>query len=199
MSGENSSVLRQIWNSPYTFWALLSMPAAVLLLGAAGDGSISHILNPTGEFAARFLIVALMIKPLLMLFPRSSALRWLMQRRRYLGVAAFGYAALHALTYISREGTLAKMIGELGELGIWTGWLAFMIFVPLVLTSNNQSVRYLGRKWKSLQRWVYAAAVFTLVHWMFVDFEFGPALIQFGPLAALEGWRFLGARREITA
>ena len=124
-----------------------------------------------------------------MLFPRVNVLRWLMQRRRYLGVAAFGYAALHLIAYLTKEGSLARVLGELGELGIWTGWLAFMIFIPLALTSNNQSIRFLGRKWKSLQRWVYAATVFTLAHWMFVKLEFGPALVQFTPLMALEGWR----------
>ena len=190
MSSEHKSALRQIWNSPYTFWALLSLPAALFLAGAVNDGSIKHILNPTGEFGARFLIIALMLTPLMMLFPKSSALRWLMQRRRYLGVAAFGYAALHGLAYVAREGTLAKIIPELGQFGIWTGWLALAIFIPLALTSNHASVRFLGRKWKQLQRWVYAAAVLTLAHWMFIDFEFGPALVQFGPLIALETWRF---------
>lgn len=199
MSSENSSTLRQIWNSSYTFWALLSLPAALFLAGAANDGNIRHILNPTGEFGARFLIITLMITPLLMLFPKSSALRWLMQRRRYWGVAAFAYAALHGLAYVAREGTLAKIIGELGEFGIWTGWLALAIFIPLALTSNHASMRFLGRKWKSLQRWVYAAAVFTLAHWMFVEFEPAPALVQFGPLIGLEAWRIWGPTPAIAA
>ena len=43
--------------------------------------------------------------------------------------------------------------------------------------------------WQPLQRWVYAAAVLTLVHWMFVHNHFGPALVHFVPLALLQAYR----------
>ena len=63
------------------------------------------------------------------------------------------------------------------------------VFLPLGLTSNDKSMRLLGRRWKSLQRFVYLAAAATLVHWLFVHNNIGPALVHFVPLALLETYR----------
>ena len=182
-------MLEKIWNSPYTFWALLALPSIGMINGALAGEDLEKLLHPTGEFAARFMIIAMMLTPLKMLFPRSRALQWLMRRRRYLGVAAFGYAGLHTLYYIVDLGSMSAVLREFTELGIWTGWLAFAIFVPLALTSNDWSVRVMGSGWKTLQRFTYGAALATLAHWIFLEFELGPALAHFVPLAALEGYR----------
>jgi sulfoxide reductase heme-binding subunit YedZ len=131
----------------------------------------------------------MMITPLRMIFPKAGWLNWLMRRRRALGGAAFLYAVLHLVLYVMEKGALAPMLAEFMELGIWTGWLAFAIFVPLGLTSNNISQRWLLTKWKTLQRFVYPAAVLTLAHWIFVHDNLGPARVNFLPLAALEAWR----------
>jgi len=104
-------------------------------------------------------------------------------------VAAFGYAALHTLLYIIDMGSIRAMLGEFTALGIWTGWVAMFIFVPLAITSNDWSVRKMGPSWKTLQRFVYFSAVFTLLHWIFVHNEWGPALVHFVPLAGLEAYR----------
>ena len=77
--------------------------------------------------------------------------------------AAFAYAALHAAVYVLRLGDLPRILTEALEAGLITGWLAFAIFVPLALTSNNASMRWLGRSWKRLHRAVYAAAVLRQV------------------------------------
>jgi sulfoxide reductase heme-binding subunit YedZ len=135
------------------------------------------------------MILAMMVTPLVMLLGASGFTRWLMRQRRYLGVAAFGFAALHTVFYLAAEGTLAKILGEALEPGILTGWLAFLIFVPLAVTSNDASVRALGRWWKPLQRWVYPAAVLTLAHWLLVSHGIGGALVHFAPLAVLEAYR----------
>ena len=60
----------------------------------------------------------------------------------------------------------------------------------------------MGPAWKTLQRWTYAAAVFTLLHWIFVHNNLGPALVHFVPLAGLETyriWRNTTRRRLQTA
>lgn len=113
----------------------------------------------------------------------------MVRRRRYFGVAAFAYAAFHTVLYLIDMGSLQAVLGEFLAFGIWTGWLAFFIFVPMAVTSNDASVRRLGRFWKPLQRFGYLAAVATLLHWMFVHNEFGPALVHFVPLALLETYR----------
>ncbi|MBL4646680.1 MAG: iron reductase [Hyphomicrobiales bacterium] len=195
-------------NARWFIWGLLFIPAIPMLADVIGaqfsepvGRSIYHrLLHPSGEFAARFMIIAMMMTPLRMLFPKNRFLAWMMRRRRYFGVAAFGYAAAHTVFYILDVGTLDKILAELWETGIWTGWLAFAIFVPLAITSNDYCVRKLGRAWKIVQRWVYAAAVLSLVHWIFIDRELEDALVNFLPLAGLEAYRIYRVRRRtITA
>ena len=181
--------LKTLLNSPYAFWLLLALPAFGLINGALSGGDLEPLLHPTGEFSARFMIIAMILTPLRMLFPKSGVVLWLMRRRRYFGVAAFGYAALHTLYYLIDLGSLSAVVADITKFGIWTGWVAFVIFVPLALTSNDASVRRLRRSWKSLQRFVYPAAVATLLHWIFVHDNFGPALVHFVPLAGLEIYR----------
>lgn len=187
------STLKSIWDHPFTFWALLSLPAIPMILGlTSGDPeAVENVLHPSGEFAARFMIITMMITPLMMLFRNASWPRWLMKRRRYLGVAAFFYALAHTVLYLIDEGAVAFTGGEISKLYIWTGWLAFLIFVPLAITSTDGWVRSLGRNWKTLQQFVYAAAVLTLVHWAALhDWGgIGAALVHFTPLAFLEIYR----------
>lgn len=118
-------------------------------------------------------------------------MHWLLKRRRAFGVAAFAYALLHTILYVVDMGALQDIMAEFWALGIWTAWLAFIIFIPLALTSNQASVVALGAKWKSLQRLVYAAAVMTLLHWVFVHDNVGPALMNFLPLVLLELFRIV--------
>ncbi|MBX2805062.1 MAG: ferric reductase-like transmembrane domain-containing protein [Hyphomicrobiales bacterium] len=181
-------------NNHYVFWAILSIPAIPMLVALIGGDNprIFHILvHPTGEFAARFLIITMMISPLMILLPKWRGPRWLMRRRRYIGVAAFGYAVAHTLFYLIDKGAIAVSVNELSKALIWTGWLAFLIFIPLAITSTDGWVRRLGTSWKPLQRWVYAAAALTLLHWAVLHNWSGavPALVHFAPLIALQAYR----------
>lgn len=180
--------------SPYWLWVLLALPALGLVssLIASDDPEIfEELLHPTGEFSARFMIIAMLASPLVLLLRGWRGPQWLKKNRRYFGVAAFGYAALHTVFYLIDEGTTAKVIADIPKLYIWTGWVAFIIFIPLAVTSMDYFVRIMGPAWKTLQRTTYVAAVATLVHWAALhDWGgVGPALVHFGPLAALEAYR----------
>ena len=129
------------------------------------------------------------VTPLQLMFPGRGWVRWLLQRRRYLGVAAFGYAAFHTAVYLARTGVFGDILADAAEPGLLTGWLALAIFVPLAITSNNASVRRLRRLWKRLHRWVYAAAALTFAHWVLTAFDPVPGLIHLLVLAALEAYR----------
>ncbi|MDK3074603.1 ferric reductase-like transmembrane domain-containing protein [Sedimentitalea sp. JM2-8] len=179
---------------PYPLWGLLSLFPAFWAYQAATSSNerILHILvHPSGEWAARLLILTLAITPLAMIFRGSDVTRWLKKNRRYFGVAAFAYAAVHSAFYLADKASLDRVVSELPRLYIWTGWLAFLIFIPLAATSADWAMRRLGPQWKSLQRWTYAAAVLTLVHWASLHDWGHPlvAVLHFAPLAALEGWR----------
>ena len=181
---------KSLLNQRPTLCLILALPGIPLLAGVLSGSMTPHVaLHPTGETATRLMIIAMLISPLRVIFPRSAFLYWFLRRRRDIGVASFVYALAHTVFYLIDKGTLAAIMGELGETGIWTGWLAMLIFVPLALTSNDYAVRMMGRMWKSLQRWTYAAAVLVVAHWAFVDGGIGGVIVHFLPLAALEAWR----------
>jgi methionine sulfoxide reductase heme-binding subunit len=184
-------VLRIILNSRYFFWMLLAIPAAVMLRGyQSGQIIAMDMLHPTGEWSARLMIIAMMLSPLLSLLGPRPWLNWLVQRRRYFGVAAFVYAVLHLVFYLVDMGNLDDILAEFWALGIWTGWAAMVLFVPLAVTSNEAAVRALKAGWKRLQRLVYPTALLVFVHWIFIHNNLGPALVHFIPLAALVAARY---------
>jgi methionine sulfoxide reductase heme-binding subunit len=148
------------------------------------------MLHPTGEWSARLMIIAMALSPLVWLIGPRPWLTWLVQRRRAIGVAAFVYAVLHLIFYLIDMGNIDDILDEFWALGIWTGWAAMLLFVPLAVTSNDRSMRLLKAGWKRLQRLVYPAAVFVLVHWIFVHNNLGPALLHFLPLMALVAARY---------
>jgi sulfoxide reductase heme-binding subunit YedZ len=189
-------MLRIILNKKPAFWALLSLPGILMMRSFySGDLIAMDMLHPTGEWSARFMIAAMILSPLLSLLGPRPWLSWLIQRRRALGVAAFAYAAIHLAFYLIDMGNLDDILAEFWALGIWTGWAAMLLFIPLALTSNDASMRALKAGWKRLQRLVYPAAVLVLVHWIFIHNNLGPALVHFAPLALLLAARFFLPRK----
>ena len=185
---------RRIPLSTWIIWALFALPAIGFSYAALSSDNprvFHELVHPTGEFSARFMILAMMATPLAMLLKGWRGPQWLKKNRRYLGVAAFGYALLHMIFYLIDKAGLDPVLSELPRLYIWTGWIAFLIFVPLAITSNDYFLRRMGPWWKWLQRWTYAAAVLTLVHWAALHDWGGivPALVHFAPLIALEAYR----------
>ncbi|MFN4155903.1 MAG: sulfite oxidase heme-binding subunit YedZ [Paracoccaceae bacterium] len=179
--------------SPYWLWVLLSVPALGMTSVFLGDDARAFhgLLHPTGEFAARFMIIAMLVTPLMYLTKGASWARWLKTNRRYFGVAAFSYAALHTYVYLVDKADIGRILTEAVRFDIATGWVAMLIFIPLAATSMDPAVRALGRWWKPLQRLTYAAAVLTLLHWASLhDWNgWAPALVHFTPLAVLSLYR----------
>ena len=88
-------------------------------------------MHPTGETSARLMIAAIALSPLRSMFPGSNALRWLMNRRRYLGLGAFAYAALHTIFYLVDMASIRAILGkflpwESGPAGL-PSWLFFRL------------------------------------------------------------------------
>ena len=181
----------RLLGSKLFLWALLGVPAALMICTYLAEPEMwpGDLLHPSGEWSARLIIFALMLTPLSMLFRGQGWIRWLVSRRRAFGVAGFLYALLHLAFYLLDMETVQNMLAEMDALGIWTGWVAFFLFLPLALTSNDASMRALKHGWKRVQRLAYPAAALTLVHWMFVHDNKVAALINFTPLLLLEGWR----------
>ena len=190
--------------SPYLLWLILALPSFGMLFAIleAENARVFHqLLHPTGETSARLLIISLMATPLMMLLKGKFGSRWLVKNRRYFGVAAFAYALLHTVFYLVSE-PFARVLAELTDLEIWSGWAAFVIFIPLAVTSFDFAVKRMGTAWKKLQTWVYVAAVLTLLHWASLHNWEHPeaALVHFAPLGLLTlyrlWWTYLRPRQS---
>jgi sulfoxide reductase heme-binding subunit YedZ len=172
------------------FWLVLTLPAVAQTF-RYWQGSVFYgeYLHWTGELAAQLLIVTLAVTPLRLAFPEARWVRWLMVRRRYLGIATFQYSFLHAVAYLGREASLQPVVDDALTLAIGTGWIALAIFVLLAVTSNDASVRLLRRGWKRLHRTVYLAAALTFAHWILTAFDPLAGAAHLGMLALLQGFR----------
>lgn len=184
------NILTALWESRGFVRGLLAVPAAFTLYGYGTDAlTYGDVIHESGDWAVRLLIVTLAATPFRMLFPRAGFTRWLFERRREFGVATFCYGLLHTLVYLQRKSDLNLVLEEAMDPGLWTGWLALAIYLPLAITSNNASVRRLGGRWKHLHRLVYAGAVLTFAHWLLTAFDPTQGLIYAAILAAIEGTR----------
>jgi len=168
-------------------WAVLALPGAVVAARyVAGGVSYGEVIHATGVWSVQLLIATLALGPLRRVWPRAAWTLWLIRRRRDLGVASFGYALLHLAVYLARKAELPILIVREGlEPGMAVGWIAFAAFAALTITSNDASVRRLGRGWKTLHRLVYPAAALAAAHWLMTAFALRDALIHAGLLAGL--------------
>ena len=114
-----------------------------------------------------------------------------MAHRRAIGVASFAYAAFHTITYLERKWGYGYILEEAKDPGLFTGWIALVIFLVLAITSNNPSVRALRKNWKHLHRTVYIATGLTFAHWIFTAIEPQTAYISLGALCLVECLRFI--------
>lgn len=137
-------------------------------------------LHWTGLQSTRLVLVALAITPLRQFLPNKAWVKWLLSHRRAIGVASFIYALLHLLAYLVNKGTLQSIVQEGLTPGLLTGWVAFVIFLLLAVTSNNYSQRLLLRRWKTLHKTIYLGAALTLAHWILTAFSPTIAIIYLG-------------------
>jgi sulfoxide reductase heme-binding subunit YedZ len=121
-------------------------------------------------------------------------LAFLRFHRRAIGVASFAYAALHTVVYLERKWGADLIVTEALKPGIATGWLALLIFLVLAITSNNFSVRSLGKSWKMLHRTVYISAILVFAHWILTGFGPQLAYMVLIALCAVEAMRWLPKR-----
>lgn len=173
-------------------WLVLALPGLwsgwrwAMTPDAYGFG---HAIKDSGDWAAWLLLATLAVTPLRLVIGTRPFTRWLLLRRRDLGVASFAYAAVHTAIYLVDKAGLAKVLEEAASAELFTGWLALALFIPLAVTSNDLSVRRMKRNWKRLHRLVYPAAVLVFVHWALTAFDPFTAYVHIAILIAIEGTR----------
>jgi len=151
-------------------WIACSWPIALLVYGAVtntlGPDPTANIELTTGYNTLLLLILSLAITPLRKLFPR---LGWLIKFRRLLGLFAFFYGTVHMLTWVALYSNfdVRAMLDDIVKRKFITmGVAAWLLLVPLALTSTNWAIRKLGGKnWNRLHKLVYAAAVCGVIHY----------------------------------
>ena len=150
------------------------------------DWVLADAIPPTGEAAALLMFAAMAIGPLARIVGmRNHWMQWMMQKRRWIGVAAFCYAALHLALYIVDMGALDLMLAEVGAPGIWTGWLAFALMALPAAASNDRAMRLLRRRWKPVQRLLYPVVALTVVHWALLMYDWAEPLVHVAPMLLL--------------
>jgi sulfoxide reductase heme-binding subunit YedZ len=126
---------------------------------------LEFIRNSTGFWTLVFLCVTLSVTPLRQLLHRNELIRF----RRMMGLFAFFYVVLHFVTYIWFEESfdVAAMLDDVKQRPFITaGFIAFVLMIPLALTSTSGMVRRLGgKRWRWLHRLVYLSAIAGVVHY----------------------------------
>jgi sulfoxide reductase heme-binding subunit YedZ len=136
------------------------------LLGRLGANPIEAIQGRLGFWTLTFLTLSLVPTPAHDLLRLS----WPVRIRRMLGLFAFAYATLHLLWYVGIDQTLdvGLLVEDVAKRKFMTvGFTAWLLLLPLALTSTDRSVRRLGfARWKRLHRLAYAAAILGVVHFV---------------------------------
>jgi sulfoxide reductase heme-binding subunit YedZ len=128
---------------------------------------IQDITYRTGMDALVFLVLSLACTPLYTLFGFKPALKV----RRALGLYAFLYASMHFLTFVGLDyefdvGLLKEAIFE--KRYALVGFAAFLILIPLAITSTKGWMKRLGKKWKNLHKLIYLAGLLAVVHYIWL-------------------------------
>jgi methionine sulfoxide reductase heme-binding subunit len=143
----------------------------------------------TGTWALRFLVATLCITPLRRLTGWNRAVQY----RRMLGLFAFFYAFVHFLTYLVLDQyfALGAMMADVAKRPFITmGFIAFVLMVPLAVTSTRGWIRRLGRRWQSIHRLIYVSAITACVHYAWkVKVVAGPPVYYGVAVAVLLGFR----------
>jgi methionine sulfoxide reductase heme-binding subunit len=165
--------------------------------GTLGADPIAVALNQLGLLALIFLLASLAATPLKLAFELS----WPIRIRRMLGLFAFFYACLHFLLYalIDQQLALAAIAEDLQERRfIAVGFAAFVLLIPLAVTSTAAMTKRLGAKrWKLLHRLAYVAGVLAVVHFVWrVKRDFTQPMAYALVLAGLLLARIMARRRR---
>ena len=143
----------------YLLWALFT--------GGLGPNPIDSLTDQTGTLAIRMLLISLALTPLRYLLKQTWPLRY----RRMLGLFAFFYASLHVSVYmvLDQQLSLHFILEDLVKRPyILAGTTAFLLLLPLAITSTRKMVKRLGRRWSLLHRGVYLASTAAVVHYVWL-------------------------------
>ncbi len=136
---------------------------------------LEYVTRATGDWALRFILITLAVTP----FRLISGMAQVVAYRRMLGLFAFFYVAVHFSVYWILDLAIINGVGFsellhyittdiLKRPYITVGFTAFLLLVPLALTSTRSMMKRLGKRWKTLHKAVYLVAVLGVVHYFWL-------------------------------
>jgi methionine sulfoxide reductase heme-binding subunit len=186
-------LLSSKWTKVFVFLLCL-IPLAVLvwraLHGHLGANPIEALQHDTGDWTLNFLVFCLAVTPLRKILNLPELIRF----RRMLGLYAFFYLCLHFLTYLGPDQSfsLASMWKDVFKRPFITvGFAAFLLLIPLAITSTAGWIRRLGgKRWQQLHRAIYLAAILGVIHYYWlVKSDVRKPLLYGALVAILLLWR----------
>jgi sulfoxide reductase heme-binding subunit YedZ len=155
---------------PFVF-ALCLLPLAWLAWdvahGQLGPDPVAQLEHRSGDWALRMLLTTLAITPLRLL----TKWNWLIRYRRMLGLFAFFHASVHLALYLVVDlgGFWSQILGEIVKKPyITVGFAAWLLMLPLALTSTRGMMRRLGSHWQRLHRLAYVAGACGVLHYLWL-------------------------------
>jgi len=136
---------------------------------------VEYVTRATGDWSLRFLLITLAVTPIRIIYGFGKILRV----RRMLGLFAFFYVLTHFMIYAFLDLAYSNDVG-FSELAsyvyndivkrpyITVGFIAFLLLIPLAVTSTNGMMKRLGKKWRSLHKSVYLVAILGVLHYFWL-------------------------------
>jgi sulfoxide reductase heme-binding subunit YedZ len=177
-------------------WALCLSPVSLLIWKATHDelgaNPISEVTLSTGHWTLYLLLITLAVTPL----RKITGWSWLIRFRRPLGLFAFFYGCLHLTTYLwfDKFFDVHEIVKDIYKRPFITiGFTAWVLMLPLALTSTASSIRKLGgKRWQKLHRLIYFSAIAGVVHfWWLVKRDITRPEIMAGILSVLLAFRIV--------
>ena len=173
--------------------ALALLPLLLLVQGVLADtlgaDPVAALTHATGEWALRLLLLGLALTPL----RRLTGQAWPIRFRRLVGLYAFFYACLHLAVFLVLDlgGYWTQIFEDIVKRPyITVGFAAWLLLLPLAVTSTRGWMKRLGRRWAQLHRLVYLVGVLAVLHFLWlVKSDLREPLVYAGILAMLLGLR----------
>jgi methionine sulfoxide reductase heme-binding subunit len=171
--------------------------------GGLGANPIEFITRSTGLWTLVFLCITLAVTPA----RRMTGVNALVRFRRMIGLFAFFYVVLHFTTYVwfDKWFDVFAILKDIAKRPfILVGFSAFLLLIPLAVTSPKAMVRKLGRRWQTLHKLIYPIAMLGVLHFWWVKSGKHDLLLPkiYGAIViVLLGWRllmWLKARRQVV-
>ena len=139
-----------------------------LINNKLGPEPVDRIINHFGEWTLIFVLLTLSMTPLKII---TKSLEWV-KFRRMLGLFTFFYASIHMLSYVGLDYRFdfEPLINDvLKKKFIFIGFSAWLLLIPLAITSSDKMVRILKKNWKKLHRLVYVISIFGVLHFIWLS------------------------------